>query len=321
MTLFWGWFESSRHAYFALALLVTAAASLLLGVGLIRRARAQTRQARRLDQAVAARAGHPLERRRSSGWRVMLAQFGARGVASALGRGFVAEEDRLLLDQCGVNHATGQAWFFLARTVLGFGLPALGLAVVPHDTVLQAGGIVFFGFGIGYMAPKWAMRRSAAARRQRANEELPLLVDLLRLLQGVGLSVDQTIQLIEQDFNTAMPVLSRELAHAEAQFRSGLPRAASLQRFATIYRNADMASIAELIVQVDRFGGAVQTPLQQFGERMRERHRSDMKARIGQLTVKMTGVMVLTLLPALIVVTGGAGFLAIFRSLSRIGGG
>ncbi|MCY0388169.1 type II secretion system F family protein [Robbsia sp. Bb-Pol-6] len=321
MTLFFEWFVSPRHACLALALLAAAAASLVLGMGLIRRARMQTRQARRLDQAVAARAGRVLERRRSNGWRVWIAQLGARGVASALGRSLVAGEDRLLLDQCAVNHPAGQAWFFLARTVLGFGMPALGLVVVPHDTVLESCGIVFFGFGTGYMVPKWVMRRRAAARRRHADEEMPLLVDLLRLLQGVGLSVDQTIQLIEQDFGTAMPVLSSELAHAEAQFRSGLPRAASLQRFATIYRNADMASVAELIVQVDRFGGAVQTPLQQFGERMRERRRSDMKARIGQLTVKMTGVMVLTLLPALIVVTGGAGFLAIFRSLSRMGGG
>ncbi|MGI4983210.1 MAG: type II secretion system F family protein [Janthinobacterium lividum] len=321
MTLFFGWFESPWHACLALALLAMAAASFVLGVGLLRRTRAQTRQARRLDQAVAARAGRVLERQRSRGWRVHVARLGARGVASALGRSLVADEDRVLLDQCGVNHPTGQAGFFLARTLLGFGLPVLGLVLVPHDTALESCGIVFFGFGIGYMVPKWVMHQRAAARRRRAGEEIPLLVDLLRLLQGVGLSVDQTLQLIEQDFDTAMPVLSREIAHAEAQFRSGLSRAASLQRFATLYRNADMAAIAELIVQVDRFGGAVQTPLQQFGERMRERRRSDMKGRIGHLTVKMTGVMVLTLLPALIVVTGGAGFLAIFRSLSRIGGG
>ncbi len=34
----------------------------------------------------------------------------------------------------------------------------------------------------------------------------------------------------------------------------------------------------------------------------------------------MTGVMVLTLLPALIVITAGPGFTAVIRSLSSIGG-
>lgn len=42
----------------------------------------------------------------------------------------------------------------------------------------------------------------------------------------------------------------------------------------------------------------------------------ELKERVGKLTVKMTGVMVLTLLPALIIVTGGAGswpFSAVWR--------
>ena len=38
------------------------------------------------------------------------------------------------------------------------------------------------------------------------------------------------------------------------------------------------------------------------------------------ITVKMTGVMVLTLLPALIVITAGPGFTAVIRSLSTMGG-
>jgi tight adherence protein C len=44
-----------------------------------------------------------------------------------------------------------------------------------------------------------------------------------------------------------------------------------------------------------------------------------MKERIGKITVKMTGVMVTTLLPALVIVTAGPGFIAIFRSLGAIG--
>ncbi|MEG1768537.1 MAG: type II secretion system F family protein, partial [Comamonas sp.] len=42
--------------------------------------------------------------------------------------------------------------------------------------------------------------------------------------------------------------------------------------------------------------------------------------KIGIITVKMTGVMVLTLLPALIVITAGPGFTAVIRSLSSMGG-
>jgi tight adherence protein C len=40
-----------------------------------------------------------------------------------------------------------------------------------------------------------------------------------------------------------------------------------------------------------------------------------MKERIGKITVKMTAVMVTTLLPALVIVTAGPGFIAVFHSL------
>src|SRR5256885_12737016 len=39
-------------------------------------------------------------------------------------------------------------------------------------------------------------RSRAKGRREQVVEELPLFVDLLRLLQGVGLSVDQSLQIL-----------------------------------------------------------------------------------------------------------------------------
>jgi len=43
-----------------------------------------------------------------------------------------------------------------------------------------------------------------------------------------------------------------------------------------------------------------------------------LRERIGALTVKMTGVMVATLLPALLIMTAGPGFIAVFNSLSTL---
>ena len=53
---------------------------------------------------------------------------------------------------------------------------------------------------------------------------------------------------------------------------------------------------------------------------MREKRQAGFKEKIGSITVKMTGVMVLTLLPALLVITAGPGFMAVIRSLSSMGG-
>lgn len=79
-----------------------------------------------------------------------------------------------------------------------------------------------------------------------------------------------------------------------------------------------MTDLAALIVQIDKHGGAVQEPLRQFGERLREQRRMRMKEDIGKITVKMTVVMVLTLLPSLLIITAGPGFLSVVRALGGV---
>ena len=235
------------------------------------------------------------------------------------GRLLVAEEDRRLIDQCGGPSLRGQLRLLAARAVLATTLPVVALAL--RSAGLLSGDALLataVAFVLGFMAPKWVLARLAAARRTRVAQELPMFVELLRLLQGVGLSLDQTLHVLATDFTETLPVLTGELAIANRQYAQGRSREHSLQRMATLHRDEQLADLVALLVQIDRHGGAVQEPLTQFGERLREHRRSQLKAQIGRITVKMTGIMVTTLLPALVIVTAGPGFLAITRSLGAL---
>jgi tight adherence protein C len=235
------------------------------------------------------------------------------------GRLLVAEEDRRLIDQCGESSLRGQVLLLTSRVALATTLPVAGLLMrgagaLPGDPMVVAAT----AFVLGFMAPKWVLARLAAARRARVAQELPMFVELLRLLQGVGLSLDQSLHVLATDFTATLPVLAGELTIANRQFGQGRSREHSLQRMGTLHRNEHLAELVALLVQVDRHGGAVQEPLTQFGERLREHRRAELKASIGRITVKMTGIMVTTLLPALVIVTAGPGFLAITRSLGAL---
>ncbi len=85
-----------------------------------------------------------------------------------------------------------------------------------------------------------------------------------------------------------------------------------------MHGSENLTGLVALLVQVDKHGGAVQEPLRQYSDRLREHRRSELKERIGKITVKMTGVMVVTLLPALVIITAGPGFLAVIRSLGAL---
>lgn len=315
--------SATQHTLIILAILLIAAASLMVGGAMLARTWRLKRNLDTVDEKIAANeraSGGLTPEPKSVRWQDRIVAMGADWVDTPFGRQLVAEEDRHLLDQCGVNDKRGQAQFFVARMTLAVLLPLGGFLLFANATWLRFGLIMFFGLGVGYMLPKWVMQRVAAERGRKVAEELPLLIDLLRLLQGVGLSVDQSLHVIETEFINVLEVLGEEIAISSRQYRAGRTREQSMRRFSTVFDNEDLQSIARLIVQVEHHGGAVQEPLKLFSERIREQRKLDMKERVGKLTVKMTGVMVLTLLPGLLIITGGVGFLAVIRALTKIAG-
>lgn len=320
----------------AAGVLLVALALLVIGLSMAMRLRGQSRSMRVMEQALAARdparaasiaAANPAE---SSGRLATLAQS-TDALGKRLGEGRLAEsllpaEDNKLLELAGYrNIATARARYVVLRFALALLLP-VG-AVMLRRAWLGPGPFavmvftLFIGFAVGYMLPKWWLARRVKARKKQATKELPLLVDLLRLLQGVGLSVDQSLHVIVSDFTPILPVLGHELGAATAVYARGRTREQSLARLSQDFDDDDLAAICRLLVQVDRHGGAVQEPLNRFAQRIRDKRRFELKEKIGRLTVKMTGVMILTLLPALLIVTGGMGILSVLRSLSRIAGG
>lgn len=330
------WSSLKPDTLHALALGLIAAAMLLLGVALIVRLQRQARSRQTVDTALATRTQRaaPMtatvaETGASSRGAVLdtVASLGGRWQEGRFGAALLAHEDRLLVDQCGfADRARARAMFVFARCALSLGLPLAAWLLWGDwrpmgSAVMGTLFLMFFAFGLGWMLPKWALRRRVAQRRVKVAEELPLLIDLLRLLQGVGLSMEQSLHVVVAEFQAVMPVLGYELKQAQDRYARGIPREQAMARIATGFGNDDLNAIVRLIVQVEKHGGAVQEPLRQFGERVREQRKLDLKEKVGKLTVKMTGVMVLTLLPALLIVTGGAGFLALFRGLSRVSGG
>ncbi|SOZ68207.1 Type II secretion system protein [Cupriavidus taiwanensis] len=247
-------------------------------------------------------------------------RFDAHWLESRLGRAVVTPEDQQLLEQCG--------WYGLqARVVFGvlrLGLPlALSVLAMLWHLGASAFAVVAWGFGtfaVTYLAPKWYLRRRAAERLRMVDDELPVLIDMLRLLQGVGLSIDQSLQVIVAEFGSMLRVLGPELARANQQFASGRSREQTLLRIGRLFDSEDLKSLITLLTQVDKHGGAVQEPLRQFGLRMQDARKSRMKDEIGRLTVKMTAVMVVSLLPVLLILTAGPGFLGVIRMLANMGG-
>lgn len=251
-----------------------------------------------------------------------IASLGSQVSASRFGELALAEEDIRLLAQCGFRDLRSRYIFLASRLLVPVGLvlTLIFFWQLPFSDK-RFWLAVFAAFSVGFLLPKWVLGSIARKRLRRVESELPWMVDLLQLLQGVGLSMDQSLHIIAKDFRGTLAVLGKEVEISNQQFSAGRSREQSLNRLGSLYHDEELKNFVNLILQIDRFGGSVQEPMKRFGDRLQEQRRTKTKERIGQLTVKMTAVMVLFMLPSLLIVTAGPGFLAIIRALSRMGGG
>ena len=311
-------------AMWAASMGLLAVAVLVAAIGLLVRARQGESAEAALANAVkrtAPRSEAAADGTTQPWWRRMLTELGAIGQqleGSRLQQALLAEEDRMLLDQAGWGHSQGQATFLALRVLVALILPLLAIMLVNAEGVRWL-LLVLGAAAAGLLLPKLALRLWARRLQRAVHEELPLFIDLLRLLQGVGFSIDQSLQMLGDKMRPAIPVTGRELQLANLAYGRGRSREQSLRRLADTYGNEDLRSLIQMVVQVHAHGGAVQEPLKQFGMRLREKRRMHLKEQVGKLSVKMTVVMMLTLLPALLLVLAGPAIVALGAAVAQMG--
>ena len=309
----------SASAWFALSLLVLAAGVALLGIGGWVRSHREHRTSATLKTALQpredARDSETAPQRDSLGW---LERFGRALSGGRLEAALLTNEDRLLLDLAGWNTRRGTAIYLGLRLLLAVLVLALVLTF-SSVTGLARIMVIIGALAAGLLLPKFILSAWVKRRRRAVENELPLLIDLLRLLQGVGFSMDQSLQTLGDKLRDALPVLGGELQEANVAYTHGRTRAQSLRRLSEVYADDDLTSLMQLILQVHAHGGAVQEPLRQFSIRLREQRRNTLKEKVGKLSVKMTVVMMLTLLPALMLVLAGPALVALATTMSKMG--
>ena len=228
------------------------------------------------------------------------------------------QEDITYLSKAGFGTEEGAQRFVLIRlslTIAGF-LFGLILFAGSDDSyfLIKLMGLT----GICFLAPKWILKSIAEGREESFQRETVALVDIMRLLQGVGLSVDQSLEVIATQLQDLIPVTGKLLDKARPQVKSGVPWIEMLRRIGNTYSHQDFKALVNVLQQIDKFGGEVQEPLKQFAERLVEKERAAVRERIGKLTIKLTSIMVATMLPGLLILTGGPGVISIMREFQRM---
>ncbi|WP_432722594.1 type II secretion system F family protein [Jeongeupia wiesaeckerbachi] len=225
---------------------------------------------------------------------------------------------RKLLSAAGFRNEADYYNYLVFRVALPVLLGALAVAVFGMQHKFALIGAVTATI-VGILLPERLLRIRVRQRVAAAGKELLLLIDLLRMLQGSGMGVGQSLLVVAEEFRLVLPVLAPEIALANQRYQGGRDRRESLEPLTSLFESPDFSALAQLMDRLERYGGAAEEPLAKFGERLLEQQRMQLKTLIGQLTVKMTGVMVLFMFPALFILLAGPGMLSLVNTLQHAG--
>jgi len=170
-------------------------------------------------------------------------------------------------------------------------------------------------FLFGWLAPKQVLYRLERRYRRRLQEALPDTVDLLGIVLGTGLALDQAMLRVSDEMRFLYPELSEEFATVVMQVKAGGERSKAFQQLVRRTGIEDIKSLAAMIVQSERFGTSLAQALKVYADALRTRRRLRAEAAVGKAGIKMLFPIVLFILPALFVVTLVPGVLSVLRDL------
>ena len=173
---------------------------------------------------------------------------------------------------------------------------------------------------LGFMLPKMVLQRMVKRYRRRLQEALPDTVDLLGIVLGTGLALDQSMMRVSEEMEYIYPELAAEFATVVMQVRAGQERTIAFNQFVRRTGIEDIKSLSAMIVQSEKFGTSLGQALKVYAEALRTRRRLRAEAAVGKAGIKMLFPIVLFILPVLFVITLVPGMLSVLKDLKTLGG-
>jgi tight adherence protein C len=230
------------------------------------------------------------------------------------------KETQKELNQAGMR--SKQALAVYASLNLGFLLLLIaGSVYLQRDKAI---GDMLIGimpaFLLGYLIPKQVLHRLVRRYRRKLQEALPDTVDLLGIVLGTGLALDQAMTRVSEEMQHIYPELAAEFYTVVMQVKAGQERTVAFQQFVRRTGIEDIKSLAAMIVQSEKFGTSLSQALKVYAEAMRTRRRLRAEAAVAKAGIKMLFPIVVFILPVLFVITLVPGMLSVLANLKLLGG-
>ncbi len=265
------------------------------------------------SQSAAARAA----RRVSGGgvWNSFLFRVSSLG-----GEEWIRETERELA-QAGIPNKDATALYifghvcFMLLMLVGMWFLQMG-----NDATQKFGGMIAAAL-LGYILPPQVMHRLVRRYRQKLQDALPDTVDLLGIVLGTGLALDQAMLRVSEEMRFIYPELANEFGTVVMQVRAGQERQVAFQRLVRRTGIEDLKSLAAMIIQSERFGTSLSQALKVYADALRQKRRLRAEAAVAKAGIKMLFPIIIFILPVLFIIAIVPALAIAFRDLRNMNNG
>ena len=223
---------------------------------------------------------------------------------------------RAWLIQGGYREAVHVNYYLGLRVLMA----AVGFVAVASFTGFDNVPLLIGVSGLGFILPRFVLKRMIRDRQQRIRLALPDALDLTVICVEAGLALDQALMRVGQDLHHAHPDLSDEFHLVNLEMRAGKPRAEALRNLVDRTGVDDIRSLVGTLIQTDRFGTSIAQALRVHSDSLRTERRQRAEEQAAKTTIKMVPPLVIFVLPSIIFVTIGPAVIELIRQLGPVSG-
>jgi tight adherence protein C len=221
-------------------------------------------------------------------------------------------ETRLWLTQAGYRQPHHLQIYLGIRVLSALALLAL---VVVTGLAFHAKLLLLVAPVLGYILPRFVLKRMIKSRQQELRLALPDALDLTIICIEAGLGLDRAIERVGVELRNTHPQLSDEFLLINLEMRAGKPRAEALHNLTQRTGVDDIRAFVAVLVQTERFGTSVANALRVHSDVLRVERRQRAEERAAKTTIKMVPALVLFIFPPLFFVLLGPSVITVIREL------
>lgn len=168
---------------------------------------------------------------------------------------------------------------------------------------------------ISILFPLIWLNRRVRTRQNNIRRELPDVIDMLSVCTSAGLSFDQSLQRVSEEWRTKM---SWELGRVVSEMEMGLTRREALRNLSHRLDIPELSSFVSIIIQSDQLGMSISDTLHALAGQMRIEWRFRAQEEARKIPVKILIPLVFFIFPAMLAVILGPSIPALLGMFSSI---